>query len=149
GGFVQILLENQALKITALDVGSNQLHPSLRVNEKIILHENTDLRAFKSEEKFELVTCDVSFISLINLLYYIDNLALKEIILLFKPQFEVGKNIKRDKKGVLKDDKAILKARMDFEKACAKLGWLLKNTQKSSIKGKEGNVEYFYYYIKN
>lgn len=133
----------------ALDVGSNQLHPSLRVNEKIILHENTDLRAFKSEEKFELVTCDVSFISLINLLYYIDNLALKEIILLFKPQFEVGKNIKRDKKGVLKDDKAILKARMDFEKACAKLGWLLKNTQKSSIKGKEGNVEYFYYYIKN
>ncbi|EAK0786402.1 TlyA family RNA methyltransferase, partial [Campylobacter jejuni] len=149
GGFVQILLENQALKITALDVGSNQLHSSLRVNEKIILHENTDLRAFKSEEKFELVTCDVSFISLINLLYYIDNLALKEIILLFKPQFEVGKNIKRDKKGVLKDDKAILKARMDFEKACAKLGWLLKNTQKSSIKGKEGNVEYFYYYIKN
>ena len=52
-------------------------------------------------------------------------------------------------KGVLKDDKAILKARMDFEKECAKLGWLLKNTQKSSIKGKEGNVEYFYYYIKN
>ncbi|EIA3452529.1 TlyA family RNA methyltransferase, partial [Campylobacter jejuni] len=149
GGFVQILLENQALKITALDVGSNQLHPSLRANEKIILHENTDLRAFKSEEKFELVTCDVSFISLINLLYYVDNLALKEIILLFKPQFEVGKNIKRDKKGVLKDDKAILKARMDFEKECAKLGWLLKNTQKSSIKGKEGNVEYFYYYFKN
>ncbi|EDP5472612.1 TlyA family RNA methyltransferase [Campylobacter jejuni] len=149
GGFVQIVLENQALKITALDVGSNQLHPSLRANEKIILHENTDLRAFKSEEKFELVTCDVSFISLINLLYYVDNLALKEIILLFKPQFEVGKNIKRDKKGVLKDDKAILKARMDFEKECAKLGWLLKNTQKSSIKGKEGNVEYFYYYFKN
>ncbi|HEE9564057.1 TPA: TlyA family RNA methyltransferase, partial [Campylobacter jejuni subsp. jejuni] len=54
GGFVQILLENQALKITALDVGNNQLHLSLRTNEKIILHENTDLRTFKSEEKFEL-----------------------------------------------------------------------------------------------
>lgn len=62
------------------------------------MHENTDLRAFKSEEKFELVTCDVSFISLINLLYYIDNLALKEIILLFKPQFEVGKISKEIKR---------------------------------------------------
>lgn len=149
GGFVQILLENKALKITALDVGNQQLHISLRDNEKIILNENTDLRAFKSEEKFELITCDVSFISLKNLLKYIDNLALKEIILLFKPQFEVGKNAKRDKKGVLKDDKAILKARMEFEKECAKLGWLLKNTQNSCIKGKEGNVEYFYHYIKN
>ncbi|HDZ5026810.1 TPA: TlyA family RNA methyltransferase [Campylobacter jejuni] len=149
GGFVQILLENKALKITALDVGSNQLHSSLRTNEKIILYENTDLRVFKSEEKFEFITCDVSFISLVNLLYYINNLALREIILLFKPQFEVGKNVKRDKKGVLKDDKVILKAKMDFEKECAKLGWILKNTQKSCIKGKEGNVEYFYYYIKN
>lgn len=149
GGFVQVLLENKALKITALDVGNQQLHISLRDNEKIILNENTDLRAFKSEEKFELITCDVSFISLKNLLKYIDNLALKEIILLFKPQFEVGKNAKRDKKGVLKDDKAILKARMEFEKECAKLGWLLKNTQNSCIKGKEGNVEYFYHYIKN
>ncbi len=56
------------------------------------------LEPLKVKKKFELVTCDVSFISLINLLYYVDNLALKEIILLFKPQFEVGKNIKRDKK---------------------------------------------------
>lgn len=149
GGFVQILLQHNALKITALDVGNQQLHASLRNNEKIILYENTDLRVFKSEEKFELITCDVSFISLINLLYYINKLALKEIILLFKPQFEVGKNIKRDNKGVLKDDKAILKARMNFEKECTKLGWILKSMQKSRIKGKEGNIEYFYYYVKN
>jgi len=149
GGWVQILLENKALKITALDVGNNQLHPSLRANEKVIFFENTDLRVFKSEEKFELITCDVSFISLRVLLFYIDKLALKELILLFKPQFEVGKNVKRDKKGVLKDDKAVLKAMENFEKECAKLGWLLKSTQASCIKGKEGNVEYFYYYIKN
>lgn len=149
GGFVQILLENKALKITALDVGNNQLHSSLRNHTKIILYENMDLRAFESEEKFEFITCDVSFISLVTLLFYIDKLALKEIILLFKPQFEVGKNVKRDKKGVVKDEKAIIKARMNFEKECAKLGWLLQNTQSSCIKGKEGNVEYLYYYIKN
>lgn len=148
GGFVQILLENEALNVTALDVGAKQLHASLRNNEKIILLENMDLRSFKSEQKFDLITCDVSFISLKNLLFYIDQLALKELVLLFKPQFEVGKDAKRDKRGVLKDDKAIIKARSEFEKECTKLAWILKSTQESCIKGKEGNVEYFYYYIK-
>ncbi|MBK1973253.1 TlyA family RNA methyltransferase [Campylobacter sp. TTU-622] len=148
GGFVQILLENKALKITALDVGTNQLHPILRDNAKINLVENTDLRVFKSDEKFDLITCDVSFISLIHLLIYIDKLALKDIILLFKPQFEVGKDVKRDKKGVLKDEKAVQKARNNFEKVCANLGWILQNYAESKIKGKEGNVEYFYHYSK-
>ncbi|AXP08809.1 TlyA family RNA methyltransferase [Campylobacter hepaticus] len=149
GGFVQILLENKALKVVALDIGDKQLHASLRSHARLIVYENTDLREFKSEEQFDLITCDVSFISLKSLLFYIDQLALKELILLFKPQFEVGKNVKRDKKGVLKDDKAISKSRLDFEKECAKLGWILKNTQESCIKGKEGNIEYFYYYVKN
>lgn len=148
GGFVQILLENKALKITALDVGANQLHTTLRDNDKIKLIENMDLREFKSEEKFELITCDVSFISLLNLLFYIDKLALKDIILLFKPEFEVGKEAKRDKKGVLKEEKDVQKAMKNFEKACANLGWILKHNEESKIKGKEGNVEYFYHYAK-
>lgn len=148
GGFVQILLENEALKITALDVGSNQLHLSLRNNSKINLVENTDLRTFKSDEKFDLITCDVSFISLMHLLFYIDKLALKDIILLFKPQFEVGKDAKRDKKGILKDEKVVQEARKNFEKACINLGWILQISEESKIRGKEGNVEYFYYYSK-
>ncbi len=148
GGFVQILLENKALKITALDVGNNQLHQSLRNNEKIKVLENTDLREFKSDEKFDIITCDVSFISLHLLLFYINNLALKDIILLFKPQFEVGIRAKRDKKGVLKDEKAVQGAKKEFEKACAKLGWILVSSEESKIKGKEGNVEYFYHYTK-
>ncbi|MBZ7938248.1 TlyA family RNA methyltransferase [Campylobacter sp. W0014] len=148
GGFVQILLEKQALKIVALDVGDNQLHPSLRDNAKIKIVENTDLRVFKSEEKFEIITCDVSFISLHHLIFYIDQLALKDIILLFKPQFEVGKNAKRNKKGVVKDEKEIQKARKEFEKACIRLEWILKICEESKIKGKEGNVEYFYHYSK-
>lgn len=148
GGFVQILLENKALKITALDVGDNQLHQSLRNNEKIQIFENTDLREFKSTQKFDIITCDVSFISLQLLLFYINELALKDIILLFKPQFEVGIKAKRDKKGVLKDEKAVQNSRKEFEKACAKLGWILISSEESKIKGKEGNVEYFYHYTK-
>ena len=148
GGFTQILLEKGAKSVTALDIGTNQLHQSLREDSRVKELSNTDLREFKSESKFELITCDLSFISLKNLLFYIDNLALKDIILLFKPQFEVGKEAKRDKKGVLKDEKEVLKARLNFEKESLKFGWILRECQLSSLKGKEGNVEYFYYFSK-
>ncbi|TQR33872.1 TlyA family rRNA (cytidine-2'-O)-methyltransferase [Campylobacter sp. MIT 99-7217] len=148
GGFVQVLLEKEVKSVLALDVGKNQLHSSLRQDPRIRVAENTDLRAFESKEKFELITCDVSFISLLNLIFYIDELASKDIILLFKPQFEVGKEAKRDKKGVLKDEKAILKARAKFEEECAKTGWVLEHCEISAIKGKEGNAEYFYHYAK-
>ncbi|MCH5336037.1 MAG: TlyA family RNA methyltransferase [Campylobacter sp.] len=148
GGFVEVLLEFKAAKVVALDVGSNQLHQSLRENQRVKVFENTDLKDFKSDEKFEVITCDVSFTSLLNLLFYIDKFALKDIILLFKPEFEAGKNAKRTKKGVLKDEERLLEVRKEFEKACLDLGWELKNTAVSSIKGKEGNVEYFYHYTK-
>ncbi|AJC86317.1 23S rRNA (cytidine-2'-O)-methyltransferase TlyA [Campylobacter sp. RM16704] len=148
GGFVQILHQNKAKHITALDVGTNQLHESLRSLENIQIYENTDLREFKSENLYDVITCDVSFISLMHLIFYIDKFAKNLIILLFKPQFEVGKEAKRDKNGVVKDIKAINQAKDNFEKACAKLGWILQTTQESHLKGKEGNAEFFYAYTK-
>lgn len=148
GGFVQVLLEFEATEVVALDVGTGQLHPSLREHPRVKVFENTDLKDFKSDESFEFITCDVSFTSLLTLLPYIDKFALKDLVLLFKPQFEVGKNAKRNKRGVLKDESGLFKARTEFEKACSNLGWMLKNTAASSIKGKEGNVEYFYHYTK-
>lgn len=148
GGFVQVLLENKAQAVSALDVGVGQLDNLLREDKRVKVFENTDLRAFTSDEKFDCVTIDVSFISLRSLLVCIDTLALCDIVLLFKPQFEVGKEAKRNKKGVLKDEKAVQEARIAFEQSCQKLAWVLQNCRKSSIKGKEGNVEYFYYYKK-
>ncbi|EAJ1253940.1 TlyA family RNA methyltransferase [Campylobacter lari] len=149
GGFVQILHQNKAKHITALDVGSNQLHESLRNLDNIQIYENTDLREFKSENLYDVITCDVSFISLTHLIFHINKLAKDLIILLFKPQFEVGKNAKRDKNGVVKDIKSINNAKENFEKACAKLGWILQISQESYLKGKEGNAEFFYAYRKN
>jgi len=62
GGFTQIVLENGVASLSCVDVGKNQLHISLRNEEKLSLHEETDIRDFEVEEAFDLVTCDVSFI---------------------------------------------------------------------------------------
>jgi len=149
GGFTQVALEYGAKKVVAVDVGKGQLHETLRDCERIENHENTDIRKFSYPTKFDVIVSDVSFISLLYILDKIDELAKDEIILLFKPQFEVGKNVKRDKKGVVMDKEAILRARREFEKQTAKLNWKLVTSQESAIKGKEGNVEYVYRFKKN
>ncbi|WP_086232125.1 23S rRNA (cytidine-2'-O)-methyltransferase TlyA [Campylobacter devanensis] len=148
GGFVQILLENGIKQVTALDVGTMQLSANLRDDSRVIVQENRDIRDFVSEFKFDLITADVSFISLLNIIMHIDRLALDDIILLFKPQFEVGINAKRTKNGVVKDEKAINKAMINFETQCNALGWKLIKKSESKIKGKEGNIELFYYFKK-
>ncbi|WP_086224573.1 23S rRNA (cytidine-2'-O)-methyltransferase TlyA [Campylobacter devanensis] len=148
GGFVQILLENGIKEVVALDVGSMQLSPNLRDDSRVIVQENTDIREFESGDKFDIITADVSFISLLHIISHIDRLALGDIILLFKPQFEVGKDAKRTKNGVVKDEKAINKAMIKFESECLALGWKLIYKSNSQIKGKEGNIELFYYFKK-
>ena len=99
---------------------------------------------------FDLITCDVSFISLKEILPSIDALAGKncDIILLFKPQFEVGRSAKRNKKGVVTDAKAVREARAKFELAAANLGWIMRQMLECEVKGKEGNAEFFYAFNK-
>ena len=144
GGFVQILLQRGAKSVTALDVGSSQLSEILRRDPRVIVRENTDIREFESEKKFDLITCDVSFISLNLILKSLASLAKSALIVLFKPQFEVGAEIKRNKKGVLKDEKAVRAARAKFERLCAELGLVVLQTSACKITGKEGNREFFY-----
>ena len=144
GGFVQILLQHGAKSVTALDVGSSQLSEILRRSPRVIVRENTDIREFASEKKFDLITCDVSFISLNLILKSLASLAKSALIVLFKPQFEVGAEIKRNKKGVLKDEKAVCAARTKFEQKCAELGLVVLQTSACKIMGKEGNREFFY-----
>ena len=144
GGFVQILLQRGAKSVTALDVGSSQLSEILRRDPRVIVRENTDIREFESEKKFDLITCDVSFISLNLILKSLTSLAKSALIVLFKPQFEVGAEIKRNKKGVLKDEKAVCAARAKFEQLCAELGLATLHAGACKITGKEGNREFFY-----
>ncbi len=144
GGFVQILLQRGAKSVTALDVGSSQLSEILRRDPRVIVRENTDIREFTSEKKFDLITCDVSFISLNLILKSLTSLAKSALIVLFKPQFEVGAEIKRNKKGVLKDEKAVRAARAKFEQLCAELELAVLYASACKIAGKEGNREFFY-----
>lgn len=148
GGFTQILLENEIKKVTCVDVGTNQLHERIKYNDKINFFENTDIRNFESDEIFDIVTCDVSFISILNIIDAINTLASKDIIILFKPQFEVGSSVKRDKKGIVKDNNAIQKARDNFLNKTNILNWALKYSNISKLQGKDGNVEEFFYFSK-
>jgi 23S rRNA (cytidine1920-2'-O)/16S rRNA (cytidine1409-2'-O)-methyltransferase len=149
GGFTQVLLEQDVAHVDAVDVGSQQLHAQLRDDQRVRCIENMDIRKFEPKKQYDLVVSDVSFISLLHILDDVDRLAKQWIILLFKPQFEVGREVKRDRNGVLKDDKAVVQAMLRFEDACMILGWQLVAKEASKLLGKEGNIEYCYCYQKH
>lgn len=148
GGFTQILLENDVKEVTCVDVGSNQLHEKVKLHKNIKFFENTDIRDFKDPDGFELVTCDVSFISILYIIEDINRLSTKDIIILYKPQYEVGLNVKRNTKGVLKNDKEVKKVRQKFLDTCISLNWKLIYNNTSKISGKEGNSEELFYFKK-
>jgi len=148
GGFTQVLLERDVSEVSAVDVGSNQLHKSLKDDKRVLSYENTDIRKFETDKKFNIVVSDVAFISLHYILDDVDSLASDKIILLFKPQFEVGREVKRDKNGVVLDNKAIKSAMLKFEDACELKGWNLIQKSPSKLTGKDGNLEYCYYFKK-
>ena len=146
GGFTQVLLENGVKEVSAVDVGKDQLHKLIKEDSRVKSYESCDIRKFGSQEPFELVVSDVSFISLLYILDDVERLACGDIILLFKPQFEVGRETKRDNHGVVLDEKAIQTAMTKFEDACELKGWKLVKKSPSKLTGKEGNLEYCYYY---
>lgn len=92
GGFTQVLLQKGVQHVYAVDVGTLQLHPSLRTDPRVLSFENTDIRDFRALVAFDIIVGDISFISLTKLMDSILFLSHKdtEIILLYKPQFELG-----------------------------------------------------------
>jgi len=144
GGFTQYALNHGAQKVIAVDVGTDQLHPSLRTDDRIELHEKTDIRDYKASEQIDLVVGDVSFISLREILPHVATLVdgKTEIVAMVKPQFEAGQsNLKH--KGVIKNDKMRREILKDFESWASSKFKILDKTD-SEVPGSKGNVERFY-----
>lgn len=144
GGFVQILLEMGAKEVVAVDVGKDQLDKTLLQDSRVKAYQECDIRSFESDVQYDLVTCDLSFISIKHVFDKLLSLAKSDMILLFKPQFEVGKEAKRDKKGVVKDLKLIEQSIVKFETVVMQSCEIVQKSR-SQLSGKEGNVEWFYH----
>lgn len=144
GGFTDYAIRNGAKKVYAVDVGTEQLHRSLRDNPKIELHEKTDIRDFNLEFKPDIILIDVSFISLREILPYIANNLSDEktqIVAMVKPQFESGKG--QTNHGVVKNDAQRRQILRDFEDWSKKY-FVIKSKRDSDIAGSKGNQERFY-----
>jgi 23S rRNA (cytidine1920-2'-O)/16S rRNA (cytidine1409-2'-O)-methyltransferase len=143
GGFTDYALRHGAKKIFAVDVGTDQLHPSLRQNPKVELHEKTDIRDFKPNLKLDIVLIDVSFISLRQILPAVKEMADKDtlIVAMLKPQFEAG--VKDAHKGIIKNDSIRRRILSDFEE-WARLSFVIKAKADSEVAGAKGNRERFY-----
>ncbi|MCQ2811701.1 TlyA family rRNA (cytidine-2'-O)-methyltransferase, partial [Helicobacter pylori] len=145
GGFSQVALLKGAKRVLCVDVGKMQLDESLKNDQRIECYEECDIRGFKTPETIDLVLCDVSFISLYCILEAIVPLS-GEFLALFKPQFEVGRATKRNKKGVVMDKEAILNALENFKNHLKTKDFQILTIQESLVKGKNGNVEFFIHF---
>ena len=152
GGFTEVLLSKGAKKVYALDVGHEQLAQRLREDQRVISMEGKNIREAESSwfaEPIDIITADVSFISLKHVLPKISEFLRDngEAIVLIKPQFEVGKE--RVKKGVVRDP-ILHKQVVDAVKKMAEEEKLnpLEVTE-SPIEGNEGNQEFLLYLKKS
>ena len=148
GGFTDVLLQRGAARVIALDVGRGQLHPRLRADPRVTVLERTNARALR-ELPFapELVTCDVSFISLRKALPPALELAEAgwQALVLVKPQFEAGRAEAR--RGVVRDPGVW--RRVLLETAEAARGWRAEvaGVVDSGLPGPKGNREFFLHLV--
>lgn len=148
GGFTDCLLQNGAKIVYAVDIGHGQLHASLIKNKKVINLENTDIRTLTlkkiNNKKVDLITADLSFISIENVLQHFDRFLKKKgkVILLIKPQFELKARV-NFKKGILKSEK-IRNEILDRVKAfILKNKYTILNQTTTTVDNpKQKNIEY-------
>jgi len=149
GGFTDCLLQYGAKLVYAVDVGHLQMHEKLRKDPRVMLFEDTDIRVFKKPDDidFDIVTVDVSFISLKKIGEYIKNLCsyYTKLLMLVKPQFELSP--KHLKKGIVKDDSAKMLALGSVISHFKSIGFELLAYTKARPRGTKGNEEFFTYFI--
>jgi 23S rRNA (cytidine1920-2'-O)/16S rRNA (cytidine1409-2'-O)-methyltransferase len=155
GGFTDCLLQAGAKLVYGVDVGYGQVDWKLRNDSRVVLLERTNIRHLKSEDLYQksspdreslvadFVVVDVSFISVTKILAVLWQLSQepREMVLLIKPQFEVGKN-RVGKKGVVRDSNDHADAIYQVLQAANQVGWKYRSLTWSPITGPAGNIEY-------
>ena len=145
GGFTDYALQHGASKVIAVEVGRNQLHPSLHNQPRIELHEQTDIRELTDLSSVpDVVLIDVSFVSLRDILPHVAKLSAKhtQIVAMVKPQFEAIQSAVKHK-GVIKNDKLRRDILKRFEE-WVQQGFVVINKADSAVRGAKGNQERFY-----
>ncbi|KPQ36816.1 MAG: 23S rRNA (cytidine1920-2'-O)/16S rRNA (cytidine1409-2'-O)-methyltransferase [Phormidesmis priestleyi Ana] len=158
GGFTDCLLQAEAKQVYGVDVGYGQVAWKIRQDPRVVLRERTNIRHLTPEDLYAVAAesatnearkmptlgvMDVSFISLVKVLPAFWSLLAhpREVVLLVKPQFEVGRD-KIGKKGVVRDPKDQAIAILQVTQAAAQLGWHYRGLTWSETVGPAGNIEY-------
>ena len=146
GGFTDCMLQNGAVKVYAIDVGTNQLAWKLRQDERVVSMEKTNIRYVTPEDiadPIDFSSIDVAFISLTKVLIPVWNLLKNggRVVCLVKPQFEAGRE-KVGKKGVVRDKKVHEEVVCHIMTYALSMGFEILGLSYSPIKGPEGNIEY-------
>ncbi len=144
GGFTDYALQHGAQKVYAVDVGTDQLHPSLHDDPRIELHEKTDIRDFIPSATPDIIVVDVSFISLREIIPHLVGRVAgpkTHIVAMVKPQFEAGRN--QTNKGVIKNDAVRRQVLKEFE-LWVKDVCVVVDKRDSDVAGAKGNQERFY-----
>jgi len=147
GGFTDVLLRRGAARVLAVDVGYGQLAWSLRNDERVVVHDRTNIRELTPElvgEPVDVVVGDLSFISLGLVLDALVGVTRPEgdLALMVKPQFEVGKE-RVGKGGVVREPELRAEAVLGVARAAEQRGWGAVAATTSPLPGPSGNVEFF------
>jgi 23S rRNA (cytidine1920-2'-O)/16S rRNA (cytidine1409-2'-O)-methyltransferase len=152
GGFTDCLLQHGAASVVAIDVGTNQLAWKLRTDPRVDVRENVNARELKPGDfsgLFDLIVMDVSFISVTKIIPALLDLLRPEgrMIVLIKPQFEVGKS-EVGKGGIVRDADAQARVVREINEFADRAGFQVVGTIESPITGAEGNREFLGCYVK-
>jgi 23S rRNA (cytidine1920-2'-O)/16S rRNA (cytidine1409-2'-O)-methyltransferase len=149
GGFTDCLLQHGAAKVYCIDVGYGILHWKIRQDERVVCMERVNARNVEAlPELVDFVCVDTSFISLSVLLPVIRHWLKPEqgeLIALIKPQFEAGREISAQAKGVIRDPMIHRAVLADTMEMAVSLGYLIKGLTRSPIQGPKGNKEFLMY----
>jgi 23S rRNA (cytidine1920-2'-O)/16S rRNA (cytidine1409-2'-O)-methyltransferase len=151
GGYTDFVLRAGAKKVFCVDVGHDQLAESIKNDPRVENHEGVNIKfPFELSELVEVAVVDLSFISLKLVLKNIFALVKPEgkIVALVKPQFEVGRD-GLDGNGIVKSEGHRLVMLGDLKEWCKQSGMPVLNQCESPILGKNGNKEYFFYFVKS